>query len=73
MLYDENDCVIGVRTGDKGIDKDGKPKGNFEPGIDLIAKVTILGEGSRGSLTKSLTDRLNLNEGKEYLYFFFLN
>ena len=65
MLYDEDDNVIGVRTGDKGIDKDGKPKGNFEPGIDLIAKITILGEGSRGSLTKHLTERLNLNEGKE--------
>ena len=60
-----NDNVIGVRTGDRGIDKDGKQKGNFEPGIDLIAKVTVLGEGSRGSLTKSLTERLGLNEGKE--------
>ncbi len=65
MLYDDDDNVIGVRTGDKGIDKDGKKKGNFEPGIDLIAKVTVLGEGSRGSLTKSLTERLGLNEGKE--------
>ncbi len=65
MLYDDDDNVIGVRTGDKGIDKDGKQKGNFEPGIDLIAKVTVLGEGSRGSLTKSLTERLGLNEGKE--------
>lgn len=65
MLYDEDNNVIGVRTGDKGVDKDGKPKGNFEPGIDLIAKVTVLGEGSRGSLTKSLTERLGLNDGKE--------
>jgi len=65
MLYDADDRVIGVRTGDKGIGKDGKPKGNFEPGIDLIAKVTVLGEGSRGSLTKQLTERLGLNEGKE--------
>ncbi|MDH3494383.1 MAG: electron transfer flavoprotein-ubiquinone oxidoreductase [Acidobacteriota bacterium] len=65
MLYDDEDNVIGVRTGDKGVDKEGKPKGNFEPGIDLIAQVTVLGEGSRGSLTKSLTERLGLNEGKE--------
>ncbi len=65
MLYDVNDRVIGVRTGDKGIDKDGKPKENFEPGIDLLAKVTVLGEGSRGSLTKQLTERLGLMEGKE--------
>jgi electron-transferring-flavoprotein dehydrogenase len=65
VLYDENECVIGIRTGDKGIDKEGKPKGNFEPGVDLIAKVTVLGEGSRGSLAKQLTQRLGLNEGKE--------
>ncbi len=64
MLYDENDTVIGVRTGDKGIDKEGKPKENFEPGVDLLAKITILGEGSRGSLTKQLSQRLNLNDGK---------
>src|SRR3982750_1425490 len=65
MLYDEEDRVIGVRTGDKGIDREGKPKGNFEPGVDLRAKVTVLGEGPRGSLTKQLTQRLNLNEGRE--------
>jgi electron-transferring-flavoprotein dehydrogenase len=65
MLYDENDRVIGVRTGDKGIDKDGKQKENFEPGVDILAKVTVLGEGSRGSLTKQLTERLGLNKGKE--------
>jgi electron-transferring-flavoprotein dehydrogenase len=65
MLYDENDRVIGVRTGDKGVGKDGKPKANFEPGVDLLAKVTVLGEGSRGSLTKHLTQRLGLNKDKE--------
>ncbi|MGA9995707.1 MAG: electron transfer flavoprotein-ubiquinone oxidoreductase [Pyrinomonadaceae bacterium] len=65
MLYDEQDRVIGVRTGDKGIDKEGKPKANFEPGVDLHAKVTVLGEGPRGSLTKKLSERLNLNEGRE--------
>ena len=65
LLYDENDRVIGVRTGDKGIGKDGKPKENFEPGVDLLAKVTVLGEGPRGSLSKQLTARLGLDEGKE--------
>src|SRR2546423_12198478 len=65
MLYDEEDRVVGVRTGDKGIDKEGKRKSNFEPGVDLRAKVTVLGEGPRGSLTKQLTQRLNLNEGRE--------
>ncbi len=65
LIFNEENKVIGVRTGDKGIDKDGKPKGNFEPGIDLISKVTVLGEGSRGSLTKKLMQRLNLLDGKE--------
>src|SRR5579863_4155103 len=49
-LLIENDTVVGVRTGDKGVDKFGKPKGNFEPGLDIRAKITILAEGSRGSL-----------------------
>jgi len=65
VLYDENDAVIGVRTGDKGIDKDGKHKANFEAGVDLLAKVTVLGEGSRGSLAKQITARLGLDHGKE--------
>jgi electron-transferring-flavoprotein dehydrogenase len=64
VLYDENDCVVGVRTGDKGIDKEGKHKANFEPGVDLRAKVTVLGEGPRGSLTKQLTERLGLDADK---------
>jgi electron-transferring-flavoprotein dehydrogenase len=65
MLYDENDAVIGVRTGDKGIDKEGKPKSNFELGVNLLGKVTVLGEGPRGSLAKQLISRLHLDEGKE--------
>lgn len=65
MLYDEENRVIGVRTGDKGINKEGERKGNFEPGVDLLAKVTVLGEGSRGSLAKHLMQRLGLAEGKE--------
>ncbi|MBW1667186.1 MAG: electron transfer flavoprotein-ubiquinone oxidoreductase [Deltaproteobacteria bacterium] len=63
VLYD-GDRVIGVRTGDKGIDSDGTKKPNFEPGIDLHAKVTIFGEGSRGSLAKTLIKRFSLDQGK---------
>jgi electron-transferring-flavoprotein dehydrogenase len=65
ILYDHEDRVVGVRTGDKGIDKEGKRKPNFEPGVDLLAKVTVLGEGVRGSLTKQLVARLGLDEGRE--------
>lgn len=60
MLYD-GDAVVGVRTGDKGIDKSGKPKPNFEAGVDIAAKVTVLGEGVRGSLSKQLINRLKLD------------
>jgi len=64
MLYDGS-AVIGVRTGDKGIDKTGKPKPNFEPGVDITAKVTVLGEGVRGSLAKQLISRLKLDAGSD--------
>jgi len=60
-LLIEGDTVVGVRTGDKGIDKLGHPKGNFEPGIDIRAKITILAEGARGSLTKQLITKFNLD------------
>jgi electron-transferring-flavoprotein dehydrogenase len=64
MLYD-GDRVTGVRTGDKGIDKTGKPRPNFEPGVDIVAKVTVLGEGVRGSLTKQLVNRLKLDSASD--------
>jgi electron-transferring-flavoprotein dehydrogenase len=57
----EGDTVVGVRTGDKGIAPDGTPKATFEPGIDIQAKVTILGEGPRGTLTRQLVNRLQLD------------
>ena len=59
LLYDGN-RVAGVRTDDKGIDKENQPKSNFEPGYDLKAKVTILAEGTRGSLTKQLVSKFDL-------------
>ena len=63
-LLMDGDRVAGVRCGDRGVDKDGERKGNFEPGIDIFAKVTILAEGSRGSLTKDLVQRLALDKGR---------
>ena len=64
ILFDETDNVIGVQTGDMGIAKDGSKKNNFEPGIDLLAKITIFSEGCRGHLGKRLIEKFNLNEGK---------
>src|SRR6202035_1989117 len=59
LLYD-GDRVIGVRTDDKGLDKNNQPKSNFEPGYDLQAKITILAEGTRGSLTRQLIKKFDL-------------
>jgi electron-transferring-flavoprotein dehydrogenase len=65
VLYAKDQrTIIGVRTGDKGLDKDGRPKSNFEPGIDLMAKVTVFGEGARGSLVKNISQKLDLFPGK---------
>lgn len=63
LLY-EGTRIIGVRTGDKGIDRKGERKANYEPGIDIHAKVTVLGEGPRGTLVKELTHRLGLDQGR---------
>ncbi len=60
----ENGRVVGVRTGDKGIDKNGQKKPNFEPGVDVRAKIVMLAEGPRGTLTKQLAGMFNLYEGK---------
>ncbi len=59
LLYEGNK-VVGVRTDDKGVDKQNQQKSNFEPGYDLKAKVVILAEGARGSLTKQLVSKLDL-------------
>src|SRR6266478_1029001 len=63
LLYD-GERVSGVRTDDKGVDRQNQPKSNFEPGYDLQAKVVILAEGSRGSLTKQLIARFNLDRDR---------
>src|ERR1051326_497343 len=61
-LLIEGNVVAGGRAGEKGIDKFGKPRGNFEPGSGIRAKITILAEGARGSLTKQLIRKFNLNK-----------
>ena len=59
LIY-EGDGIAGVITEDKGLDKNGKPKSNYTPGYELRAKVTVLAEGPRGSLTKDLVAKKNL-------------
>jgi len=61
----DGDRILGVRTGDRGIDKHGQPRPTFEAGVDIHAKVTIFADGVRGNLTKALMRRLQLGAGKE--------
>ena len=67
LLYDRNG-IAGVLTEDKGVDKNGKPKDNFTPGYELRAKVTVLAEGPRGSLTKEMVSRLKLDGLNPQIY-----
>jgi electron-transferring-flavoprotein dehydrogenase len=60
LVY-EGPGVAGVITEDKGLDKNGKPKDNYRPGYELRAKVTVLAEGPRGSLTKKLVAEKKLD------------
>jgi electron-transferring-flavoprotein dehydrogenase len=59
-LLVEHGRVVGVRTGDKGRGREGQELGNFEPGADLMAKVTVLAEGTQGHLTGVALDRFGL-------------
>jgi len=69
ILYGEDMGVIGVRTGDKGIDKKGNKKANFEPGIDLLSKVTVFAEGPRGTLTKQLIKSKGLDQDCSHMVY----
>ena len=60
-LIFEGEGIAGVITDDKGLDKNGKPKSNYTPGYELRAKVTVLAEGPRGSLTKELVNKCKLD------------
>jgi electron-transferring-flavoprotein dehydrogenase len=59
-LIHQGNGIAGVITEDKGLDKNGKPKDNYTPGYQLRAKVTVLAEGPRGSLTKKLVAQQKL-------------
>jgi electron-transferring-flavoprotein dehydrogenase len=52
--------VVGVRTGDKGRGRDGEELANFEPGVDVLARVTVLAEGTQGHLTGVALERFGL-------------
>jgi electron-transferring-flavoprotein dehydrogenase len=60
-LLVEDRIVKGVRSGDRGRGKDGEELGNFEPGSDVVAKATVLAEGTIGHLTYSALDYFDLH------------
>jgi electron-transferring-flavoprotein dehydrogenase len=63
-LFDQQGAVAGVRIGDMGLDKDGNPGPNFAPGPEIRARTTMLAEGCRGSVSKTLIARFRLDAGK---------
>ena len=64
MLYDTDGKVAGVKTKDTGVDHNGEKQKNYQAGTVVKADITILAEGTRGSLTKRVVDRFNLDSGK---------
>jgi electron-transferring-flavoprotein dehydrogenase len=60
-LFDAHGAVTGVQIGDMGIEKNGEPGPNYAPGPEVHARVTVLAEGCRGSLTKQLIRRYALD------------
>jgi len=68
QLIHDGEGIAGVITEDKGLDKNGKPKDNYTPGYELRAKVTVLAEGTRGSLTKQLVAKNKLDNVNPQIY-----
>ncbi|PKA40374.1 electron transfer flavoprotein-ubiquinone oxidoreductase [Rhizobium sullae] len=65
VLYNDEGAVIGVATGDMGIDKSGEPGPNYTRGMALLGKYTLIGEGVRGSLAKQLIAKFDLSKHRE--------
>jgi electron-transferring-flavoprotein dehydrogenase len=62
LILDEQGHVNGVITGDKGIDKHGQPTENYQAGIGIRAKQTVIAEGCRGSIAKQVISRFELDK-----------
>ena len=63
VLYNDDDSVKGVATGNMGVGKDGNPGENFQIGMELLGKYTVFAEGSRGHLGKQLIAKFKLDDG----------
>ncbi|MGO7588270.1 electron transfer flavoprotein-ubiquinone oxidoreductase [Rhizobium leguminosarum] len=65
VLYNDEGAVIGVATGDMGIEKNGEPGPNYTRGMELLGKYVLIGEGVRGSLAKQLIAKFDLQKDRE--------
>jgi len=65
ILYDDACAVVGVATGNLGVDKEGKPTNEFQLGMELRAKYTLFAEGARGHLGKQLISGYQLDKGRD--------
>ncbi|KAF2473311.1 electron transfer flavo protein-ubiquinone oxidoreductase-like protein [Lindgomyces ingoldianus] len=66
VLYNHEGVVKGVATNDLGISREGKPKDTFERGMEFHARVTLLGEGCHGSLTKQVVKKYDLRRDSQH-------
>ena len=64
-LLEEDGRIVGVATGDMGVEKGGEHGANYQPGMELRATYTLFAEGCRGSLSKQLMERFKLRDGKD--------
>jgi len=65
VLYTAQGAVRGVVAGVMGLDKQGLPGPDYQPGMELLGKYVMIAEGVRGSLAKQLINHFNLSDGKE--------
>ncbi|WP_274424824.1 electron transfer flavoprotein-ubiquinone oxidoreductase [Chelativorans sp. YIM 93263] len=65
VLYNDEGAVMGVATGDMGVQQDGSHGPSYEPGMELHGKYVLIGEGARGSLAKELIARYGLSDDRE--------
>ena len=63
VLFDDRSRVIGVATGDAGVDRGGQKTDSFQPGMDVLGKYTFFAEGCRGHLGRQLETKLPLRNG----------
>ena len=65
LVYDANEALVGVVAGEFGVNKDGSKSEGYEPGLELHGKYIFLSEGVRGSLSKRVIEKFNLDKDSQ--------